>query len=336
MTNHDAEQFEGLIDSRILLSIYNLLIVGNNITSQSIGLDALLQFVKIGNNALTVLNKPDLISNLGDLFEYLQSDYVDLQLHSLCILEKLSFQFTTKKAQDDLELVPVNGELPLQAIQSSILPVSPIIIELFQVNICKIINLLQKEKGNKQHQVVLDILFNLSHNEKIQEKIVEHSGLNSILHSISSDNLQIQNSALSLIHNLSNSEINQREICRSSIILSQLLNLTKDHQQEIIVQKSLQTVVQLANSNENKIKLMEAGAIEPILAMILSDLPSLAETFVPDFILSSNIQVQTATCLAVLSLSKKRSGSLIIIELFSRINPFFSYFSQICAKIITS
>ena len=154
--------------------------------------------------------------------------------------------------------------------------------------------------------MVLDILFNLSHNEKIQEKIVEHSGLQSILHSISSDDFQIQHSALSLIHNLSNSEFNQKEISRSSIILSQLLNLTKDHEQDIIVQKSLQTVVQLANWNENKIKLMEAGAIEPILAMILTDLPSLALSFLPEFLLSSNIQVQTATCLAVLSLSKKR------------------------------
>lgn len=276
-----VDQYEPLLDKSVLLSLYKAFIRSTSFLSQSLALEAFLQATKM--KPLWFLT-PEGSTIIQRCSEFISSSFKDLQLHAIGILAELSTHITDENLM---------------------------IIRTYQKALPIVVQALKK---SPEHQMLgLSLIQGISKSSCLQEQITASGVFEFLLQSISSEDKTIQLSAMETLNQISSTNSNntnsKRDIlCRSSIVLSKLLDLSKDYQTEqSITKQAVETIVSLAMYDTNKLRITQAGAIEPLIAMCLTDLDlHKAKSLILSFCDCENIQIKVATALALLHLSKKR------------------------------
>ena len=291
-----------------MLSLYEAFIISSNPIVIEIATQSLSEYLEINKSKiLTIIScKEEKLKHLHRIFELLSNGNSEMQLQVLEIVLKLTNSFSSLTMNEQMEII--NNS-----------PIYKMIFECFLI-------ILLNRIGVQQEILALEICFHLSCNPVFQEILIKKNqpALHLIISSLCSDEIPIKFYSIRILKNLIlHSEENRKNLCsRSSLLLGNLFFLTKDKEEEKNINlQALEIIVELATVEENKLKFVQAGILEPLFAMSLLDLPSKSRSLIYNYVHSFNYIVIWTCSLTIFSLSKK-SISFIHLQFFFVIGPF--------------
>jgi len=284
MTQH--EQYASLVDPDLHKSIFTIFSLDGQVIAQQIASEALLLVLRapeVAKSTAHGLSEGD----MATISAWVRSPVFDIRLNGLAaaailapyVVYILERRKETEEQQTRLRLFFTSMLEPLTAVMRGV---------------CE-----------EEQTLAMSVMKSLSASSSLQAEIVEHGVLDILLSSVSSKEGCIRLNALETLHNIATEEQHQGQLARSSMVIAKLLVVTRDQEELPLTLHALRTLVHLARFEEHQLKIVEAGVVEPIVAMALQNLPE-EETgeLLTSFVKSPNVNVQWSAAIALHALSK--------------------------------
>lgn len=275
-----------MVDPDLHRSIFTIFSLDNQVIAQKIASDALLLVFRRPDQAKSMaLNISEMgISSVGT---WILSPVFDIRLNGLAVATILAPYAVTLIGKESVD------KAHRQRLRGLFVSILTPLIEVMK-GVCE-----------EEQTLAMSVMKSLSASPDLQSEIVEHGVLEIILGSVSSKDGCIRLNALETLHNIATDDQHQSRLARSSMVIAKLLVVTRDQDELPLTLHALRTLLHLAKYEEHQLKIVEAGVVEPIMAMALQNLPE-DETneLLASFVESPNVNVQWSAAIALHALSK--------------------------------
>lgn len=284
LTQH--EQYAALVDPELHRSIFTIFSLDNQVIAQKIASDALLLVLRRPEQAKLMAQD---ISELGisSVATWISSPVFDIRLNGLAVAAILAPYAVTLIGKEEVE------KAHRQRLRDLFVSILAPLTEVMK-GICE-----------EEQTLAMSVVKSLSASSDLQSEIVEHGVLEIILGSVSSQDGCIRLNALETLHNIATEDQHQSRLARSSMVIAKLLVVTRDQEELPLTLHALRTLLHLAKYEEHQLKIVEAGVVEPIIAMALQNLPqNETNELLTAFVESPHVNVQWSVAIALHALSK--------------------------------